>query len=112
VFQPHRYTRTRDLHAEFADVLSQADLVGVLPIYAASEDPIVGVESELIVSRLRDEYGVSTRLLTNLADACDWAREAAQGGDLWLTQGAGDVTRLAGDLLATLQERHEQKEDA
>ncbi len=99
LFQPHRYTRTRDHHAEFADVLAQADVVGLLPIYPASETPIVGVDSDLITSRLRDDHGVRTRSLVSIDDACDWAADEARDGDLWLTQGAGDIARLADPLL-------------
>jgi len=105
IFQPHRYTRTREHHHEFADVLSRADAVGLLPIYPASEAPIVGISSDLIADRLRHAHGVSTRSLTGLEDACAWAAEVAQPGDLWLTQGAGDVTRLAPMLLDALQHR-------
>lgn len=105
LFQPHRFTRTRDHHTEFADVLAQADLVGVLPIYAASETPVVGVTSDLITARLRDDHGVRTRSLVDIDDACAWAEEVARPGDLWLTQGAGDIARLAEPLLATLRRR-------
>ena len=109
LFQPHRYTRTRDHHAEFADVLAEADEVGVLPIYAASEEPIVGVSSELIVTRLREVHGVEAHLLGHLEDACDFARRQARAGDLWLTQGAGDVTHLAPRILETLAARRKQQ---
>lgn len=108
LFQPHRFTRTRDHHAEFADVLAQADVAGLLPVYAASETPIVGVDSDLITSRLRDDHGVRTRSLVSIADACAWAKEEARPGDLWLTQGAGDIARLAGPLLEALAERRKE----
>lgn len=104
LFQPHRFTRTRDHHSEFADVLSQADLVGILPIYAASEQPVVGVTSDLITSRLRDVHGVTVRSVVDVDDACAWAADVARAGDLWLTQGAGDIARLAEPLLASLGE--------
>lgn len=105
LFQPHRYTRTRDHHAEFADVLARADLVGILPVYAASEEPVVGVSSDLITGRLRDAHGVKVRSLNDIEDACDWAAAEARAGDLWLTQGAGDIARLAEPLLARLSGR-------
>lgn len=105
LFQPHRYTRTRDHHQEFADVLAQADLVGILPIYAASEDPVVGVTSDLITGRLRDAHGVKVRSVVSVEDACAWAAEEARANDLWLTQGAGDIARLAEPLLAGLAAR-------
>jgi UDP-N-acetylmuramate--alanine ligase len=109
IFQPHRYTRTREHHEEFAEVLAQADLVGLLPIYAASEEPIAGVESELIAARLEKEYGVAVKRLANPEDALRWAREEARAGDLWLTQGAGDITHLAGALVDMLREREGAK---
>ncbi len=109
VFQPHRYTRTREHHAEFAEVLSRADLVGVLPIYAASEEPVVGIDADLITAGLRDGYGTRVRSLTGIEDACAWAREEAQPQDLWLTQGAGDVARLAEPLLATFRRRESER---
>jgi UDP-N-acetylmuramate--alanine ligase len=102
LFQPHRYTRTRDHHTEFADVLARADLVGILPIYEASEQPVVGVTSDLITSRLRDVHGVTVRSVVDVDDACAWAADVAREGDLWLTQGAGDIARLAGPLLEAL----------
>jgi UDP-N-acetylmuramate--alanine ligase len=108
IFQPHRYTRTRDHHEEFAAVLSKADRVGLLPIYAASEKPIVGVSSEMIVDRLRAEHGVQARVLTNLEDACGWAREVVNSGEILLTQGAGDVTRLAQMLADSFGERMQE----
>jgi UDP-N-acetylmuramate--alanine ligase len=109
LFQPHRYTRTRDHHGEFAEVLSGADAVGLLPIYAASEDPVVGVTSDLIAGRLRDDFGVRTRSLTGVADACAWAKEEARPGDLWLTQGAGDIAHLAEPLLEALRSREAER---
>jgi UDP-N-acetylmuramate--alanine ligase len=110
LFQPHRYTRTRDHHAEFADVLARADLVGILPIYAASEDPVVGVTSDLITARLRDVHGVQVKSVVDVKDACAWAATEARQGDLWLTQGAGDIARLAPPLLESLQSIAEASE--
>jgi UDP-N-acetylmuramate--alanine ligase len=105
IFQPHRYTRTRDHHEEFADVLAAADRVGLLPVYAASEPEIVGVSSELISARLRQVHGVDVHSLRDLDEALQWAKQEARPGDLWLTQGAGDITRLADRLVAALEER-------
>jgi len=107
IFQPHRFTRTREHHEEFAEVLAAADYVGLLPIYAASEEPIAGVESELIAARLEKQYEVPVKRLASPEDAVRWAREEARTGDLWLTQGAGDITHLAGSLVEMLRAREE-----
>jgi UDP-N-acetylmuramate--alanine ligase len=108
IFQPHRYTRTRDHHAEFADVLAAADMVGILPVYAASEPAIVGVSSELIAQRLRKVHRVEVKSLRDLDEALAWAQTSVQPGDLWLTQGAGDITRLADRLVGAFQQREGQ----
>ena len=108
IFQPHRYTRTRDLHREFAEVLSVADEVGILPIYAASEDPIEGIDSELIAFGLEENHHVAVRRLGSLDEAVQWAMETARPGDLWLTQGAGDITYLADMLVNALRKNEEQ----
>jgi UDP-N-acetylmuramate-alanine ligase len=60
------------------------------------------VTSDLITSRLRDAHGVKVRSVVDVGDACAWAAEVAREGDLWLTQGAGDIARLAGPLLEAL----------
>jgi len=105
IFQPHRYTRTRDHYREFAAVLAKADEVGILPIYPASEAPIDGIDSELIASLLEKNTGKTVRRLSGLEEAVEWAQASARSGDLWLTQGAGDITRLAGMLVEAFRPR-------
>jgi len=101
IFQPHRYTRTRDLLAEFGVAFTLADTVTVLPIYAASEEPIPGVSAELLVARIRD---ADARYAADFATAVALAIEAAQPGDLILTLGAGNVSQLAPLLLASIEQ--------
>jgi UDP-N-acetylmuramate--alanine ligase len=101
VFQPHRYTRTRDLLAEFGSAFTLADSVTVLPIYAASEEPIPGVSAELLVARIRD---AEARYAADFATAVAQTAKAAQPGDLILTLGAGNVSQLAPLLLAAIEE--------
>ena len=72
------------------------------PAFWDPEQPVVGVTSDLITSRLRDVHGVTVRSVIDVDDACAWAAEVAREGDLWLTQGAGDIARLAGPLLEAL----------
>ena len=100
IFQPHRYTRTRDLLDEFGQAFTLADTVTVLPIYAASEEPIPGVSAELLVARVRD---AQARYAADFATAVTLTIEVAQPGDLILTLGAGNVSQLAPLLLAALE---------
>jgi len=100
-FQPHLFSRTRDFAADFAGALALADVVCLLDIYPAREQPIVGVTSDLIAAEL---------LALDKAPAWTGAREAlapalaslVRAGDLVVTMGAGDVTRSGPELLAAL----------
>jgi UDP-N-acetylmuramate--alanine ligase len=99
IFQPHRYTRTRDLLAEFSRAFALADTVTILPIYAASEEPIPGITAELLVSQMRDTHA---SYAPDFAAAVESAR-TAQPGDLILTLGAGSVSQLAPQILAAFE---------
>jgi UDP-N-acetylmuramate--alanine ligase len=106
VFQPHLYSRTRDFAAEFAAALAPADHVVLLDVYGAREEPVPGVTSELVAGPLRALPGdrhVEVGLDGGAAVASLVA--AARPGDLVLTIGAGDVTRLAPELVDGLAER-------
>lgn len=100
-FQPHLFTRTRDLAREFAEALGEADDVFLLDIYPAREQPIAGVTSELVASVMRDAgrapswRGGRESLTAALAPA-------VRAGDIVITMGAGDVTRCGPELLRTL----------
>ncbi|MBI3300282.1 MAG: UDP-N-acetylmuramate--L-alanine ligase [Elusimicrobia bacterium] len=98
VFQPHRYTRTRQLWRQFGPALKGADAAYVLPVYAAGEKPIRGVSSGLIIGAAR-RAGVAARPFTRAVDlACELA-----AGDVVLTLGAGDVWKVGADLLRRLE---------
>jgi UDP-N-acetylmuramate--alanine ligase len=99
IFQPHRFTRTRDLLAEFSTAFTLADTVTVLPIYAASEEPIPGINAELLVARMRD---TQARFEPDFPSAVAQMAQTARPGDLILTLGAGSVSQLAPQLLAAL----------
>ncbi|HXI76721.1 MAG TPA: cyanophycin synthetase, partial [Steroidobacteraceae bacterium] len=99
VFQPHRYTRTADLMDQFADAFSDADTVLVLPIYAASEQPIAGVTAERLVSRIE---GPQVQFAPDFGAAIDAVKAQGHPGDLILTLGAGSVSQLAQQILAAL----------
>jgi UDP-N-acetylmuramate--alanine ligase len=100
VFQPHRYTRTLDLLDEFSGAFTDADTVIVLPIYAASEEPIPGVTAEHLASRIQ---GPTVHYAPEFADAVQLVAAEVREGDLILTLGAGNVSHLAPQILAALE---------
>ena len=100
IFQPHRYTRTRDLLPEFATSFVDADTVQVLDIYAASEQPIPGISPQALVEatgRSAVEYAPSFQA------AVERVGMLAEDGDVVLTLGAGNVAQVAALLLEHLQ---------
>ncbi len=111
VFQPHRYSRTRDLLEEFGGAFKDADTVIVLPIYAASEEPIAGVTAERLAERIKNEAagkelaGPQVEFVPEFGEAVRSAVAAAREGDLILTLGAGSVSQLGPQILAALNER-------
>lgn len=98
LFQPHLYTRTRDLHAGFAEALSQADEVVLLPIYPAREEPIEGVSSELIARDVRVPCRIVER--EALADAVE-----AMDTDVVVSFGAGNIDACCGALAEKLRKK-------
>ena len=97
LFQPHLFTRTRDLATEFAEVLDMADEVVLLPIYPARELPIPGVTSNMILDKMKNDH----KQVLNKEQLLQWVKENAGGastksGDGWLliTAGAGDIDTL------------------
>jgi UDP-N-acetylmuramate--alanine ligase len=103
-FQPHLFSRTRDLAREFGEALAEADLVYLLDVYPSREKPIAGVTSDLIASAMQG---------LGRPPAWQGARGALAGalagslraGDLIITMGAGDVTRCGRELLSALGAR-------
>ncbi len=100
VFQPHRYSRTADLMDEFASAFKDADTVFVLPIYAASEQPIPGVTAERLAERIE---GPRVQFVPDFPTAIAGVNSHAEEGDLILTLGAGSVSQLAPQILADLE---------
>jgi UDP-N-acetylmuramate--alanine ligase len=98
LFQPHRYTRTRDLMTEFAGAFGDADAVQVLDIYAASEEPIAGVTAQALVG----EIGAKARYAASMGEAVKRLAGEAKAGDLIVTLGAGSVSQAGGMLLETM----------
>ena len=100
-FQPHRYTRTRDLLGDFATSFNCADRLLVTDIYAASEDPIAGISGESFAEAVR---GCGHRDVSHVprADLVARLRDTVAPGDLVITLGAGDISQVSHDLLAQL----------
>ena len=96
LFQPHLYTRTRDLHAEFAEALSHADEVVLLPIYPAREEPIPGITSEIIARRVAVPCRIVDR--DRLADEV-----AAMDTDVVISFGAGNIDACCGAIAEKLR---------
>ena len=96
LFQPHLYTRTRDLHAEFAEALSHADEVVLLPIYPAREEPIEGVTSEIIAQGVTVPCRIVERAA--LADTV-----AAMDTDVVVSFGAGNIDACCGAIAEKLR---------
>jgi UDP-N-acetylmuramate--alanine ligase len=103
VFQPHRYTRTRDLMEEFATAFADADSVFVLDIYAASEKPIEGVSGEVLARAIQEKRGRDVRYVGSFAEAAAGVAELAKQGDMILTLGAGSVSQLGPIILDKLK---------
>jgi UDP-N-acetylmuramate--alanine ligase len=102
LFQPHRFTRTRDLMTEFAGAFKDADTVEVLDIYAASEEPIAGVDAQALVKAIRGVSGGVVEYAASVAEAVTALVQGAKAGDVILTLGAGSVSQAAASLLESL----------
>ena len=105
-FQPHRYTRTRDLMAEFGVALAEANEVLLTDIYAASEDPIPGVTVEALAAAVNKARPTPVHVVPRLADVAARVADVARPGDLVITLGAGSIAGLATELIAELERRH------
>jgi UDP-N-acetylmuramate--alanine ligase len=101
VFQPHRYSRTQALHDEFARAFYQADVLLVLPIYAAGEDVIAGITAENLVSEIKKFGHRDVQYVESFAGAHVVLKEKLTGGDLLITLGAGDVWKIGEQFLET-----------
>lgn len=104
-FQPHRFTRTRDLLDDFADVLSGADKLLVAEVYSAGEDPIAGADGRAICRAVRSRGLVEPVFVPKLERLPRLLAGVLQDGDVVLTLGAGDIGAVAHKLPAALARR-------
>jgi len=100
VFQPHRYTRTRDLLDDFSRVLADADVLVLTEIYAAGEAPIEGIDAAALCQSIRARGKVDPILVPDIDDLAETLDDLARPGDLVLLLGAGSMDRVAADLRA------------
>ena len=102
IFQPHRFSRTRDQMDEFSTAFGDADTLCLLDIYPASEKPIEGITAEALVSRIVGAGKRSVAYAPSFSDAVATVAALAQPGDMVLTLGAGSVSQLGALILERL----------
>jgi UDP-N-acetylmuramate--alanine ligase len=105
VFQPHRYSRTHELMDDFVIAFNNADVLYVLDIYAASEQPIEGVTAEILADNIKKFGHKNVTYIGDIDNAVEQVLPNLQAGDLVITLGAGSVTRLSDDMIAALKAR-------
>jgi UDP-N-acetylmuramate--alanine ligase len=109
-FQPHRYTRTRDLMREFGLALAGADEVVLTEIYAASEEPIAGVTADALAAAVNTSRATPVYLVRSIEAVAGALADLARPGDLVITLGAGSIGTVARRLVAELERRHGRHE--
>ena len=103
VFQPHRYSRTRDLFDDFCEILSQADVLLLCEVYAAGEAPIEGADGRALARGIRVRGAVEPVFLKSVQEVPRALDAVLKNGDLVLTLGAGDVGTVPALLLQHFQ---------
>jgi UDP-N-acetylmuramate--alanine ligase len=98
VYQPHRYTRTRDLYEDFASVLSSVDALLMLDVYSAGEEPIAGADSRSLCRSIRSRGKVEPLFVEKLELVATMLKDVVRPGDVILTQGAGNIGAIAAEL--------------
>lgn len=98
LYQPHRYSRTRDLYEDFVQVLSEADVLLLMEVYPAGEEPVTGADSRSLCRSIRQRAQLDPIFVERGADVGKLLKNILKSGDLLLTQGAGDVGAVSMDL--------------
>ena len=99
-FQPHRYTRTRDLFEKFVEVLSSADRLVLTEVYPAGETPITGANSRALARSIRRQAKTRPVLVEPVAEVEAAIRSHAKNGDVVVTMGAGSIGSVPAQLAA------------
>lgn len=103
LFQPHRYTRTKDLFDDFTQAFDRVDCLMVTDIYPASEEPIAGVSAQSLAEAIRRKKGGEVVYLPKDKKIADEIVKAIQPGDLFVSLGAGDVTKIGKECARRLK---------
>jgi UDP-N-acetylmuramate--alanine ligase len=109
VFQPHRYTRTRDCFEDFSQVLSEADVLVLLEVYAAGEDVIQDADSRTLCRAIRARGRVDPVFVEQIEDVPTTLGSILQNGDVLLTMGAGNVGAVSAALPEQLSKLTEKR---
>jgi UDP-N-acetylmuramate--alanine ligase len=109
LFQPHRYTRTRALFDDFMTALLDADVLYVMDIYPASEKPIEGVTGRALAEGIKARGHKAVRFLPDRQAVAEEVAKDLQEGDMLITLGAGDVTRLGPEIVEALRKREQDR---
>lgn len=108
VFQPHRYSRTRDLYEDFVEVLSQVDCLFLLDVYAAGETPLINADSKSLARSIRQRGQIEPIYVSEIEQLSELLATQLEDGDMVLTQGAGNIgvisQSLATDPLLTKEQ--------
>lgn len=107
LFQPHRYTRTKALFREFQTCFRQADCLFMTEVYAASEEPIEGTNSRVLLEEIKRHGQRNTHYMPQVGEMASLLIPHLQKNDLVLTLGAGNIVRVGEKLLALLENRQE-----
>jgi UDP-N-acetylmuramate--alanine ligase len=99
VYQPHRFTRTRDLYDDFVQVLADANVLLLMEVYPAGEEPIQGADSRQLARSIRQRGQLDPIYIERGVDLAPLVKPLLRAGDILLCQGAGDIGGLAPQLL-------------
>ena len=103
IFQPHRFTRTRDLFDEFLTAFEGADRLILTEVYAAGEDPIAGISGETLYQAIKRKGHIEVEFIADKSQIAAKVAGKVSSGDVVLTLGAGDVYRVGETLVQTLK---------
>jgi UDP-N-acetylmuramate--alanine ligase len=105
VFQPHRYSRTHELMDEFVVSFNNADVLFLVDIYAASEQPIEGITAEVLANNIKKFGHKGVSYIGDVESAAEKVVPMLRSGDLVITLGAGSVTRLSDEIVERLKQK-------